>query len=294
MSTRATIIADLVAGLKGLSRVKEASSRPKMPASVGDYLVPYVAVVVEDEDALFEGSSKFKALIALYILTNESFNAIEDLISDIKDYIKSASITNASELRMGEPVHEVVGVEDAQKIAGTKMNVVLVYKEDNNDTPANKYPSSPPVGYMAIAKYKEYALMASGSTTFQALGTNVYDSHINANLEIPAGSGSISVDLVDAPVIEWFRGRFDNIKLDDNAIQISIRAHFAKGVNNTVIAPFMWSIVNLVRKNVNLGDDYKMLGDEFIPEYNLVFEESATVGAKLTFNVLKGQYYEQS
>ncbi len=37
-----------------------------------------------------------------------------------------------------------------------------------------------------------FALMTSGSTTFQALGTNVYDSHINANLEIPTNSGSIS------------------------------------------------------------------------------------------------------
>ncbi|KKM07990.1 hypothetical protein LCGC14_1728350, partial [marine sediment metagenome] len=213
MSTRSTIIASLVTGLKGVALVgQNVSSRPKMPAKIG-LLLPYIAVVVEPEEATFEGSSRFKTAIALYIYTNESYNAIEDLISNVKDYIQSASITNALELRLGEPVHEIVAVEDAQAVAATKLNVIRVYKEENNDTPANKYPPVAPVGYMAIANYKAYALQVSGSTTYQSMGTRVYDSHMNANIVVPAAanSGSISVDIVDAPVVAFFGGRVDAV-----------------------------------------------------------------------------------
>lgn len=296
MSTYKTIISDLVVGLLADTSAIAVSSRPKMPNKVNNY--PYIAVVVDNKDAVFEGASKYRVNIGLYLLTKKNSNDIVDLISDVEDYIKSASITNVSEIRLGEPVHEVVGVEDDQAIAATKMNIVIIYKDDNNDTPANSYPSAAPVGYMAIAHNKAYALAASGSTDYQALGTNVYDSHINANIEIPANSGSISVDINEAPVGEHFAG---SIHVDNNVVTISIRAHFAKGTNNTIIAPFMWSIVDQVRKNVDLGSSgasaanvYKMLHEPFVPIFNLDFEESATIGAELLYTINITQDYTQT
>ena len=261
-----------------------------MPAVVQDY--PYVAVVVEREEPLFEGSNRYKAEIALYLLTNQEYNHIEDLIGDVKDYIEGASITDVLELTYLN--HEVVAVEDAQDKAATKINVVLIYKTDNNDTPANKYPSTAPVGYMAIAKYKTYALTTSGSTTFQSAGTNVYDSHKNANLEIPAGSGSISVDIVDSDVVEDTGGTYSNELVDDNEVMISIRGHFDKEIPNTIIAPFMYQIVNKVRTNINLGGSYRLLVNEpFSVVYNQVWDVSNTVGAELVLNVNKYESYTQ-
>ncbi len=260
--------------------------------------VPIVEIRVEEEDPVVPGSKKYLAILSLYVTTYQSRTGIESLIEKIKSYVETSNIANVSELLFlrHETVYKANTKED--RFAEVKIVLSLMYKDANNDTPANSYPSVAPVGYMAIANYKAYALQASGSTTFQALGTNVYDSHMNANIEIPTNSGSISVDIVDAPVEESFGG--SSTQKDDNAIQISIRAHFAKGVNNTVIAPFMFSIVDQVRKNANLGNvagdlnRYMILREDFVPSYNKVFEESATVGAELIYFINKAQAYTQT
>jgi len=294
---RETILDNIVAGIKtvgkGVNATELMMSRPAEEAKV-----PIVSIRVEGEDPIEEGSKRYKAKLGLYVVTYQSRTSIESLVENIKSYIETSAIANVLELLYvgHETVYKTNAKED--KFAEVMIKLSLMYKDANNDTPANSYPSVAPVGYMAIANYKAYALQASGSTTFQALGTNVYDSHMNANIEIPTNSGSISVDIVDAPVEESFGG--SSTQKDDNAIQISIRAHFAKGVNNTVIAPFMFSIVDQVRKNANLGNvagdlnRYMILREDFVPSYNKVFEESATVGAELIYFINKAQAYTQT
>lgn len=294
MSTRKQILEDLAVGLEtDIDSVKKATDF-LLSSTRAINSTPYIGVWVDSEEPLSPGSNRYRTELVLQVLTEQSYVGIEDLIEDIKAYLKTADIDNALELDyLGHDPVPKNDIEESDKISGTNIRVSLIYKDTNDDTIANQHPSTTPTGYMAIAHYKTYALMVSGSTTFQSAGTFVYNSHKNANLEIPADSGSISVDLVDAPVVEFFGGRADSIHVDDNAVQISIRAHFAKGITNTVIAPFMWSIVDEVRKNVNLGDDYKMVHADFVPTFNQTFDESATTGAELLYSIHKAQDYTQ-
>ena len=290
--TRKQILNDLVKDLDTVEGVAKATEFFPSQDNVEKF-APTVVVVVEREEVVTSGTSRYKADLGLYVIADQSYTGIEDLIEDIKDYVKSASITNV--LQLTYIGHEVVSKEDVDdnKFSSTKIDLELLYKDTNSDTLANADPTPALVGYMSISHYLVYAQIVSGSTTLQDAGTNVYDSHRNANLTIPANSGSLSVDIINSNVIPDQPGvSFSNI-CDYNEIQISVRGHFVEGTQNNVIMPFMYKVINEIRSNVELSGSYHVHTDEpFNIIYDQEFEESGTNGSELIFNVRK--YWEYS
>jgi len=284
-NVRSTILDDLVLGLDKVEGVAKATEY-MLSLDNAEKWAPIISVVVESEEPVLPGSNRYRAELGLYVLTDQTRTGIEDLIEDIKEYIRTASITNVLELLyIG---HEDVPKEDSEegRYSSVKILLSLLYKDTNTDTLANAHYDSTITGYMAGAHYKIYALMVSGSTTFQPLGTNVYDSHKSANIEIPANSGSISVDIVNSAIVEDDGGIYNNLLVDDNDVIMSIRGHYPIETPNRTIEPFMYTIVNEIRSNVNLGDSYKLLANEpFDIAYNQVFDESGTTGSELIFSV---------
>ncbi|KKN19935.1 hypothetical protein LCGC14_0940640 [marine sediment metagenome] len=161
---RETILDNIVAGIKtvgkGVNATELMMSRPAEEAKV-----PIVSIRVEGEDPIEEGSKRYKAKLGLYVVTYQSRTSIESLVENIKSYIETSAIANVLELLYvgHETVYKTNAKED--KFAEVMIKLSLMYKDANNDTPANSYPSVAPVGYMAIANYKAYALQASGSST---------------------------------------------------------------------------------------------------------------------------------
>lgn len=290
---RETIIRDLVADLNGIQDIGLATEYV-MNLTNADDRSPYVAVSVESETPTVPGSSRYKASLDLWITTEQDFNGIESLIEDIKDYIKTASITNVLELTYVG--HEPVAKEqfDDNRFSSTRLNISLLYKDTNTDTVVNTTPATARVGYMSISHGKVYDLMVASGSAIQSAGTNVYDSHSNANLEIPTGSGSLTVDIVDSNVLPDIPGLSSTDVCDLNEIALSIRGHFAEGTANTVIMPMMYNVVNEIRTNIDLGDYYRLYTDEpFSIIYDQDFEESGTRGSELTFNVRRYWEYTQ-
>jgi len=290
IGVRETILNSLVSGLDQIDDVQKATEYFLSLDATEDN-APIISMRVEGEEPTFKGSNRYRTTLGLYVLTDQTRVGIEGLIESIKQYVKTASITNMLELLYvgHEDVPKEAAVEG--KYSSVKITLSLLYKDTNEDTAANVHPSTMPTGYMAISNYKTYALMVSGSTDIQSLGTNVYDSHKNANIEIPLNSGSISVDIINSEVVEAFRG---SAAVDDNIINISVRAHFAPTVLNDVIAPIVANINNVIKTHLDFGNSYRVLRSEpFIIQYDQTFEESDTVGAEILFAVHAAQTYSQ-
>lgn len=279
--TRKTIISDLVAGLDGLPSVTKATDLLISLDRVEEKFTPYIGLVVEPETPMYLGSKRYQVSVGLYVITKQSFTGIEDLISDVKDYLDTATIDNVLQLTYVGHDETIKEDDDDNKLASTKINFTFIYADPNDDTAANAPTDVVVFGFQSISHRKVYDLMVSGSIVYQPLGTNVYDSHRNANIIVPAGSGSLSVDIITSDVMDDQGGLSGSENVDDNAVALSIRAHFNEGTQNTLIMPFMHRVINELRSNVDLGDSYRLMIEvPFRTSYDQIFDISGTTGAE--------------
>lgn len=269
---------------------------------VAETACPYIGIVSVDESIQLEDNNctRYLSGITLYILTKEQDTGIEEIIQDIKGKLRT--------INLGSNVYQVnfvrsnrVSVEDyyaadGDKYANTRVDLNVIWSHNfssgsNQSQPASKNLTEP----IAMAHYKVYSLLYSGSFSSQPDGTNVYPSNLLADISIPTGSGSILVGVASDDLNDG--GIYSNSVIDNHSIQLTVdivTAYTNGQANLYQTTRLVDNVVNKLRSNYDLGDDYKMIDstpirEPFISEHS----ESSTIGARINVTVEKAMEYVQ-
>ncbi|MCK5641419.1 MAG: hypothetical protein KAJ19_11500, partial [Gammaproteobacteria bacterium] len=192
--SRELILNDLVSQLDDLSNVSKATMRLLLFIDQEKYM-PYIGVIPGDDIPVISDGydTRYNMSVTLIVKTREDELPLETLISDIKTLMQSIDL-GADVLSSKVVGIQEVDVQDEKstRFSATGILLEIIYKENfGTDYPAIETRTlTEPDG---VAHYKLYETLVSGSVSIQALGTNVYDTHFRAAMEIPAGSGSISI-----------------------------------------------------------------------------------------------------
>lgn len=224
-------------------------------------------------------------------VVGSSWDATKDNLNQatsvIKDFINSAPSIGVLDMRL----QDTDGIQwDAEKRrAFTTVPVLITYVRTKSTSEAASTDVHD-TDWSGTAHSKIDSLIDALQTTLSTQDpkfTNVYDGHRVANLDVPAVTidiEEIEEDVVGAGsfVVRYYP-------------HVSIRVHtgYLGGLNDTVKQRrLITSIVNKLRDNVGLADDYRIedLRDIRIGEE---FSGSATYGATVTAVVAKGLVHTQ-
>ena len=312
--SRRSILHDLIYKLQhDIHSVKKATMRliPFAQQKKVMTLGAYVGVVPGDEITLVTDGydTRNKLDIALLVKTREDDEQLEIVIEDIKkfmDRVDLGSDVKNFQLITVNPVE--VRDKDKTLYSYTSIMVELIYVENNTGT---TYPS---IGTReltdpdAIAHYKLYQRLFSASYansgslnpvegSYYPIVANVYDSHFKADISIPAGSGSLSIESM-ANSMEEDDGSVASTDFSENhmmSFTIRCNSAFISEFRNTpqpfVDRAVMDSITYLLwgRSKVELGDNYRVHEVTGV-EYNQAFE--TTLGAQMIVIIEKVIEYE--
>jgi len=295
--TKKEFMDELATQLQALSSISIATRLTKSVTGA-ELHSPYVGVVSINEVLQKNDgyNQRYQTQIGLFITTKEQDTAIEDIVDDIKDLIDT--------IDLGDNVYKVTYIsegivatedyisDDGDKYSTTRVDIEVTWNKSISSYPN---PSSGLTEPIATAHYKVYALLSSGSYSSQPLGTLVYPSHTYADINIPAGSGSILVGVNQDPLIPQANYADEEIGYHAINMFVDIATDYVGGESN--LNPAMKMVDNVVEKlckNINLDSNYRIDTSSFnVIQIVNGLTESNTIGARISFDVNRYYDYEQ-
>ena len=299
MSTRRTILETLKSKLLAGTSANAVERKIDFP---DDYegRTPYIGIVRATSAKGVQDATDQR--VNFVVELELTVNRMDDGLNHVEDFIEEIYAVIDDPIDLGSDVYRVeITAEDTSQIVSYEneesANVFLNIIFRRSKSTVISIPPFTPTQIEDTALYKEYALLDSGSITIQPLGTNVYYDHNKAAIDIPVGSGSITVGINGRSLEDGGWGN-DEL-LDNNFVECSVRTHFAYGDDGAIDHPTELKITSLVidriRKNIDLGDSYRLDTsiDAFAAIYGQFFSESNTRGSQFNFRLNVPELYTQ-
>ena len=219
---------------------------------------------------------------------------LEEFKQQVKDALRTASLgDNVQGITYeGSSISIIEDFEqaDAEKYSGVAMTITILFMDNHTTLPslaagsAITGPLTEPVGF---SHYKVYALLSSGS-----IADNTYYYHDVANLELDAITIGVesNEDSEDDRSVTSLGKQFIN-----HQVILSVRYHGSYdpgSLDHLAVRRNMDGIVNKLKTNFNLGDNYKLMEFSSII-YDTAFPESQTRGGQVNIRVDKLLRYDQ-